>query len=53
MKYEYKVVQIISSKTASERQSALNIQGESGWDLVNIVVEGTNIFVYMKRAIVQ
>jgi len=50
-RYEYKVVQILASQTAAQRQASLNNQGASGWELINVVVEGVTIFVYMKRKI--
>jgi len=51
MRYEYKVVSVPTNKTVAERQVALNNQGTLGWELISIVVEGTNIIVYLKRLI--
>ena len=51
MKYEYKVVSIPISKSAAERQVSLNIQGTNGWELINTVLEGTTVYVYLKRLV--
>ena len=51
IKYEHKVASIPLTKTATERQTALNTHGQEGWELTGTVVEGVNLFVYMKRAI--
>ncbi|HLE86267.1 MAG TPA: DUF4177 domain-containing protein [Candidatus Brocadiaceae bacterium] len=51
MKWQYKIVKVAVGTTLAQIENALNNQGALGWELIGVVLQGTDYVVYLKRLI--
>lgn len=53
MRYEYKVVKVATTTAIATIETALNNQGNLGWELMNIILQGTDLVFYLKRRVAR
>jgi len=51
MKWQYKTASVATSQSLAQIETALNNNGKLGWEVVSVVVVGTNYIIFAKRLI--
>jgi len=52
-KYGYQVKQIPSGATTQQIEDALNTYGAKGWEVIQFIQIGSNLYVTAKKILVQ
>ena len=49
MKYRYKIVSVPVTTNLTTLENQMNTNGQTGWEIVSIVVVGTNFIIFAKK----